>query len=93
MLVGFDSLGHQAAVQFIHTLKSPRAGYEIKWISEDIEAAAIAQFEQQTSKNVSFVDCTTIALISHYTLEAIFSFDHVYKTNGIRTVDELLEMK
>lgn len=34
-------------------------------------------------KNVSFVDCANIALIKHDRLDAIFSFDRIYKKNGL----------
>jgi predicted nucleic acid-binding protein len=56
----------------------------------EIETAAIAFFKEQTSKNVSFVDCINMAYLDRGGLEYIFSFDKVYKQKGFRTVEELI---
>ena len=75
-------LGHNAALKFIREMKSPASGYTIKWIDENIEQEAISIFSNQTSKNVSFVDCTNMAIMKLYGIDAIFSFDDVYRKNG-----------
>lgn len=75
-------LGHKAALEFIKEMKSPASGYAIRWIDEDIEQEAISIFSKQTSKNVSFVDCTNMAIMKLYGIDVIFSFDDVYRKNG-----------
>lgn len=40
-------------------------------------------FVQQKKKGTSFFDCLNIALIQHYSFDAIFSFDKIYAKNGI----------
>jgi predicted nucleic acid-binding protein len=42
------------------------------------------------SKNVSFVDCTNIALMREAQAQYIFSFDGIYKQYGCLTVEDLL---
>lgn len=80
--------GHDEAILFIKKIKSGD-GYTIKWIDQMIELVAIDIFSKQTSKNVSFVDCTNMALIKHDNLDAIFSSDEIYRKNGIRMAIEL----
>lgn len=75
-------LGHNAALEFIKEMKSPAGGYTIRWIDENIELEAIRIFSNQTSKNVSFVDCTNMAIMKLYNINAIFSFDDIYRKNG-----------
>lgn len=75
--------GHDEAISFIKKIKAG-GEYTIKWIDQVIESLAIEIFTKQSSKNVSFVDCTNMALIKHDNLDAIFSFDEIYKKNGIR---------
>lgn len=43
-------------------------------------------FKPRSSKNVSFVDCVTIALMRANRLDAIFSFAEVYKSTGLITI-------
>lgn len=83
-------ISHQAALGFIKVVKSSRSPFLCRWIDEEIEELAIQIFSQQTSKNVSFIDCTNIALVRHYNLAAIFSFDSIYKKNGIPTAKNLV---
>ena len=61
------------------------------WVAEQIEAAALQLFAEQTSKNVSLVDCTNMAFLRNEQIEYIFSFDGVYTKNGCRTVEALLQ--
>lgn len=75
-----------AAVKFIDTLQDPTNQYTILRVDEDIEKAAMAIFKAQASKNVSFVDCTNIALVRAHQLDAIFSFDKIYRKNGLTVV-------
>ena len=44
---------------------------------------------EQTSKNVSFVDCINIAFIKEKHINGIFSFDSIYKKNGLKSANEL----
>lgn len=83
-------VSHQAALSFIKALRSPHSLFVTRWITDQIEELAIEIFKNQTSKNVSFVDCTNIVLAKRYDLAAIFSFDSIYKKNNIPTVKHLV---
>jgi predicted nucleic acid-binding protein len=82
-------VGHSQALSFIQELKSPESLFSMQWIDEELEGIAIQIFKKQTSKNVSFVDCTNMALIKHYRLNAIFSFDSIYERNGFTLAEDL----
>ena len=79
--------GHEAALRFIRRMKSPASGYNFEWIDENVEKEAINIFSQQTSKNVSFVDCTNMAVMKIKRIDAVFSFDDVYRKNGFSVFD------
>lgn len=79
-------VSHRAALLFVKEIKSQDASFLVRWVDEDIEKMAIEIFKNQTSKNVSFVDCTNIAIIQIDKIDAIFSFDKIYKRNGIRMI-------
>ncbi len=49
-------------------------------------------FNKQNKKGTSYFDCYNIALLERYKkqLNAIFSFDGVYKRNGFKMADEII---
>lgn len=82
---------HHTAVAFIHSMKAEGTIFQIERISEELEESAIEIFMKQKSKNVSFVDCTNIAVIRAKHMDGIFSFDDAYKKNGVQFVEALLK--
>ena len=84
-------IDHAAALAFINTIKTPQSVFTMHRITEELEDAALRLFSEQTSKNVSFVDCTNMAIVTQRRIDYIFSFDQVYRKNGYRLVEELLE--
>jgi predicted nucleic acid-binding protein len=84
-----QKISHHAAIEFISNMRSPDSIYHFIRITPEIEEMAIEIFKKQTSKNISFVDCTNMALVKHDNLDAIFSFDEIYKKNGYKLVNEL----
>lgn len=81
---------HEAAVTFIDNMKSDDSIFQIERINEETEEKAVQIFIQQTSKNVSFFDCTNIALIRQKNMDGVFSFDSIYKKNGFKIAEELI---
>ena len=55
------------------------------WINteKNIENLAWEIFKKQTSKNVSFIDCTTFALYKQGVFDKAFAFDQDFKSNKI----------
>lgn len=83
-------MGKEAAVRFIEMVNS-ESGYEIIRVNEDLEKEAIKIFRDQTSKNVSFVDCTNMAIMREDSkIKAILSFDEVYRKNGLKTAADVV---
>ena len=62
------------------------------WIIEELEDAVLRLFAEQTSKKVSFGDCTNMAVVPQGNVDYIFSFDQVYK-KGYWLVAELLVLQ
>ncbi len=52
-------------------------------INEDNLNLAWELFKKQTSKNVSFIDCTTFALYQDGAFDKVFTFDKDFKKNEI----------
>jgi len=80
-----QKVGHAAAVKFVSDIKVSKSDFEVYWITPEIEEEAIEIFNKQTSKNVSFVDCTNMAFVRYKDMDGIFSFDSIYKKNGFKT--------
>jgi predicted nucleic acid-binding protein len=81
-----QKVNHQTAVNFIKQFQSRKPHLNYIYIDQNLEKLAINIFKKQTSKNISFVDCTNIAIYQKYNLDAIFSFDKHYKKNGVTTL-------
>ncbi len=75
-------IGHREAVQYLHQVKGGL--FEILTVDERLEDMAYTIFERQTSKNVSFIDCTNMAILTRYRWNTIFSFDKIYPKNGFK---------
>jgi len=84
---------HQTAVTFIATMQSMESPFQITRADENIEEEAISVFKAQASKNTSYVDCTNMVFMKQLHLDAIFSFDEVYKKHGLTLVEDLLAIK
>ena len=84
-------VGHDTAMEFARSIKSVHNPIQVHWVDEEVENRALTIFEAQTSKNVSFTDCTNMALLDRLSLEYIFSFDAAYRKNGYATVEHLVE--
>jgi predicted nucleic acid-binding protein len=78
--------GRKQATKFIKHFNLFKRKSNYIYIDQEIENLAINIFKKQSSKNVSFVDCTNMAIYQKYKLDAIFSFDKHYKKNGINTL-------
>ena len=81
---------HKTAIKYIEEMQSSESPFQIERVDEAIEEKALQIFKKQTSKNTSFVDCTNMAFLQNMHLDAIFSFDEVYKKNGFQTVESLV---
>ena len=84
---------HQTAITFIAKMQSMGSPFQITRADENIEEEAIGVFKAQTSKNTSYVDCTNMVFMKRLDLDAIFSFDEVYRKNGLTLVEDLLTTK
>lgn len=56
-------------------------------LTEEIEDLAWELFKKQTSKNVSFVDCTTFALYKDGAFDKVFTFDKDFKINKVPVLE------
>src|SRR3954469_9561888 len=86
-------MGHAAAVRFIDAMRSDESDYLLQRATDVIGEVAIQIFKEQTSKNTSFVDCTNMAFLKQFHMDAIFSFDGVYKKNRFLLVEDFLRTR
>ena len=74
---------HDLAVKVGEALRSsPRT--EILSVDRDISEASWKLFE--SSRGLSFTDCTSLVLISEFGIQAAFTFDRHLKASGVRTI-------
>lgn len=76
----------EVSLKFIQQVKDKPGLYDFYWIDSLIEEKAIEIYKKQTSKNVSFTDCTNMALLEIHHISLIFSFDQIYRKNGFKIV-------
>lgn len=76
-------VGKPEAVAAGEKIKNDFTYVEIK---NDIEELSWQIFKEQTSKNVSYVDCTIFALYRKGIFDKAFSFDQEFKKNKIPLV-------
>ena len=62
---------------------------QIVEIDQDIYSYAVRYFSPKTSKKNTLFDCIVAAVAKRYKADAIFSFDHFYKSKGFKLADEL----
>jgi predicted nucleic acid-binding protein len=83
-------VGHSVAISYIENMTAPESQFLIERADETIEMMAIQLFKEQRSKNTSYVDCTNMAFVKHLNLDGIFSFDGVYRKNGLALAEDLI---
>lgn len=79
-----QKVSHQSAIDF-KELWAPKI--EVIHINEVLEEIAFEIFKKLTSKNVSFVDCTSFALMKQLGITTAFTFDKDFKKQGFRLLD------
>lgn len=55
----------------------------IIFIDEKLHQKALESFKKRTSKNLSFFDCTSFAIIKKFNIDQVFSFDRDFKKLGL----------
>ena len=77
--------GQALARTFLTTIE--KAEVPIIHIDEDLQKAAIEIFKEQEARGTSVVDCSNVAVMKHFQIPQIFSFDKFYsKQPGLKTI-------
>lgn len=76
-----QKVSHQAAVDF---REKNILETRIVRVSDELEDQAFEFFRTLTSKNVSFIDCTSFALMRSLGLTTVFSFDEHFTQYGFK---------
>lgn len=71
------------AFEFRETLENSQTA--VIYLNRQIENKAWEIFQKQTSKNVSFFDCTSFAVMEELGIKSVFSFDGDFKRYAQRT--------
>lgn len=80
--------GRNAALRFIDEFSL--SGIILVEVDSLLREKGVVIFKKQTSKNVSFTDCINVAIIQQEKIREVFSFDRVYKKNGLRLLEYTL---
>ena len=83
-------VSHQAAKEFLKQIRHlDIPTFDLK--EKHLELAD-SWFNKQHKKGISYFDCFNMALLERYKsqIEAIFSFDSVYKKNGFKITEDLV---
>ena len=80
-------LGKKKAVDFFNKFKD----YGIKeiFISEDIHKEARKFFAGVKSKNVSFIDCSSVVAMRRNKIKVAFTFDEDFRSLGIKLAEDV----
>ena len=81
-------LGHKKAVEFLAELRSGNT--KVIHPSQETVFEAEEIFKRQTSKNVSYSDCVSFAIMRDQKIRVAFSFDRDFKKNGFTLLEEYL---
>ncbi len=78
-----------AAIDFWNDSKA----MEITYLSKEVFQEALNIFKETKTKNISFADCTTIAICRKrkYKIDALFSFDKHFEVPGIKLLHKILK--
>lgn len=77
-------ISHTRAVNFF---EKDLEGIDIKHIAPELESDAFNIFKGASSKNLSFVDCTSFALMNTYRINIVLGFDQHFKKHGFKLLD------
>lgn len=83
-------VSHQAAKNFLKQIRKLDIP-SIDFKEEQIKLAD-SWFNNQSKKGISYFDCFNMALLERYKkqIEAIFSFDSIYKKNGFKIAEDII---
>lgn len=79
-----QSVGKKYAIDLLDELRSSR--YEIVNPDDDLVSRAEDIFGEIKSKNVSYSDCVSFAVMRAYAIEWVFSFDADFKKQGFKRI-------
>ena len=81
-------VSHQAALEFLRAARNSEF-VELEF-TMPVRNLSDKWFSKQTKKGVAYFDCVNMALFEYYRLDAIFSFDGIYKKNVFKIVNEII---
>ena len=81
-------IGHSHAVSFLKMIRT--SNITILHPEPKLVMEAEDIFAQQKSKNVSYADCVSFALMKKSGIEIAFSYDRDFKKNGFKLISEFL---
>ncbi len=75
----------ETAKRFLKMIET--SGIPILFISREVEKDALRIFKDQSTKNTSVIDCSNIAVLNHYRISRLFSFDKFYKKLSVKMLN------
>ena len=81
-------IGHEIAVKFLDDIRDGET--TILHPSEYLILEGESLFKKQKSKNVSYADCMSFAIMRERNIKVAFSFDQDFKKNGYQLLQDLI---
>jgi len=81
-------IGKKESTQFYENFKKSKVD-EI-FISESIHQETIKFFVRIKSKNISFIDCSSVIAMKRNKISVIFSFDQDFKKLGVKLLEDVV---
>jgi len=83
-------VSHEVACEFLREVRTlSLEEFGILEFNEKIKQRTDEVFVREQKKRTSYFDCVNIACMERYHLDAIFSFDKVYRAHNLRYAEEL----
>lgn len=81
-------LGKEKVNEFYNNF--PKLGIKEVFIDENIHNEARNFFAKVKSKNISFIDCSSVIAMKRNKIDVIFSFDEDFKRMGVKLLGDVM---
>ena len=75
-------LGIAPAIKFLQEIEQ----FSVVWVDKDLHSIARKLFEAKKKRTLSFVDCTSFALMEKEEIESAFAFDDDFRAAGFKLI-------
>jgi predicted nucleic acid-binding protein len=82
-------IGKKQAVEFAERIVN--SGVQVIFIDKYLHLETIEFFKKIKSKNISYIDCSSIVAMKNNKIQIAFSFDEHFKNMGVKLLGDVLK--